>query len=32
MIDKFHLMGSEAAAVELPPQFTCPFCYEPHPL
>ena len=32
MNDKFHLLGSEAAAVELPRQFTCPFCYEPHPL
>ena len=32
MIDKFHLLGEEAGAVELPRQFTCPFLYEPHPL
>ena len=32
MIDKFHLLGEEAATVELPQHFTCPFCYEPHPL
>jgi len=32
VIDKFHRLGSEAAAIELPRQFTCPFCYEPHPL
>ena len=32
MIDKFHPFGSEAEAIELPLQFTCPFCYEPHPL
>ena len=32
MIDKFHRFGSEAAAIELPRQFTCPFMYEPHPL
>ena len=32
MIEKFHLFGSEVAAIELPRQFTCPFCYEPHPL
>ena len=32
MIEIFHLLGSEAASVELPQQFTCPFCYEPHPL
>ena len=32
MIEKFHLLGSEAAAVELPRLFTCPFCYVPHPL
>ena len=32
MNDKFHLLGDEAAAVEAPSQFTCPYCYEPHPL
>ena len=32
MIDKFHLMGSQAEAMVLPQRFTCPFCYEPHPL
>lgn len=32
MNEKFHLMGGDAAAVELPQRFTCPFCYEPHPL
>ncbi len=32
MIDKFHPMNLEAAAMELPQRFTCPFCYEPHPL
>ena len=32
MIEIFHLLGSDAATVELPQQFTCPFCYEPHPL
>lgn len=32
MNDKFHLLGDEAATMELPRQFTCPFCYEPHPL
>ena len=32
MIDKFHRLGSEAAGVELPQRFTCPFLYEPHPL
>ena len=32
MIEKFHLLGVDVAAVELPSQFTCPFCYEPHPL
>ena len=32
MIDKFHLLGDDAAALELPRQFTCPFLYEPHPL
>ena len=32
MNDKFHLLGEEAAAVTLPSHFTCPFCYEPHPL
>lgn len=32
MIEKFHLLGAEAAAIGLPQRFTCPFCYEPHPL
>lgn len=32
MIDKFHPLDVDVAAVELPRQFTCPFCYEPHPL
>ncbi|MBQ7205086.1 MAG: RNA pseudouridine synthase, partial [Muribaculaceae bacterium] len=32
MIEKFHLLGDEAAAIGLPPRFTCPFLYEPHPL
>ena len=32
MNEKFHLLDVEAASVELPLQFTCPFCYEPHPL
>ena len=32
MIAKFHLLGDEAGTVELPQQFTCPFCYEPHQL
>ena len=32
MISKFHLLGKDAALLELPRQFTCPFCYEPHPL
>ena len=32
MNEKFHLLDVEAASVELPRQFTCPFCYEPHPL
>ncbi len=31
MIEKFHLLGDEAA-IGLPPRFTCPFLYEPHPL
>lgn len=33
MNDRFHLFEKEnVAALELPRQFTCPFCYEPHPL
>ena len=32
MIEKFHRLGEEAEACELPRQFTCPYCYEPHPL
>ena len=30
---KFHLFDADAVAgIALPRQFTCPFCYEPHPL
>ena len=32
MTCKFHLLGEDAATIELPRQFTCPFLYEPHPL
>lgn len=32
MTEKFHPLGVDAAALQLPQQFTCPFCYEPHPL
>ena len=32
MTEKFHLLEVDTAAVQLPQQFTCPFCYEPHPL
>lgn len=32
MIDKFHRLEGDVAAMELPQRFTCPFCYEPHPL
>ena len=32
MIERFHLLEDDAAAIELPRQFTCPFLYEPHPL
>ena len=32
MTEKFHLLDVDAAALQLPQQFTCPFCYEPHPL
>lgn len=32
MNDKFHLLGPEAATMALPQRFTCPYCYEPHPL
>ncbi len=32
MINKFHLLGPEAATMALPQRFTCPYCYEPHPL
>ena len=32
MIDKFHLLGQEVRSVQMPRQFTCPYCYEPHPL
>ena len=32
MIEKFHPLDVDTAAMELPRRFTCPFCYEPHPL
>ena len=32
MTEKFHLLEVDTAAVRLPQQFTCPFCYEPHAL
>ena len=32
MIEKFHPLDVDTAAMELPQRFTCPFCYEPHPL
>ena len=32
MNQKFHPFDFGTATVELPQQFTCPFCYEPHPL
>ena len=33
MNSAFHPFEKRAAAtMELPRQFTCPFCYEPHPL
>lgn len=32
MIVKFHPLDVDTAAMELPRRFTCPFCYEPHPL
>ena len=32
MNNKFHLLGPEAATMALPQRFTCPYCYEPHPL
>ena len=32
MNNKFHLLGPEAATMALPEGFTCPYCYEPHPL
>ena len=32
MTEKFHLLEVDTAAVQLPQQFTCPFCYEPHRL
>ena len=32
MTEKFHLLDVDTATVQLPQQFTCPFCYEPHPL
>lgn len=32
MNNKFHQLGAGAATIELPLRFTCPFCYEPHPL
>ena len=30
MIEKFHPLDVDTAAMELPRRFTCPFCYEPH--
>ena len=32
MNNKFHLLGTGAATMALPQRFTCPYCYEPHPL
>ena len=33
MNDRFHpFEKSDVEALELPQRFTCPFCYEPHPL
>lgn len=32
MNNKFHLLGPEAATMALPQRFTCPYCYESHPL
>ena len=32
MNNKFHLLDPEAATMALPQCFTCPYCYEPHPL
>ena len=32
MMGKFHLFEGDLSAVDLPQRFTCPFCYEPHPL
>lgn len=33
MNDRFHLFEQDnVASLALPRQFTCPFCYEPHPL
>ncbi len=32
MNNTFHLLGPEAATMALPQRFTCPYCYEPHPL
>ena len=32
MNNKFHLLGPDAATMALPQRFTCPYCYEPHPL
>ena len=32
MNNKFHLLGPEAATMALQQRFTCPYCYEPHPL
>ena len=32
MMAKFHLFEGDLSAVDLPQRFTCPFCYEPHPL
>ena len=32
MTEKFHILDVDRSTLELPRQFTCPFCYEPHPL
>jgi len=32
MNGKFHLLDVDVATTQLPQQFTCPFCYEPHGL
>ena len=32
MVEKFHLLDDDAVSIKSPQRFTCPFCYEPHPL